>query len=234
MRHSAKLKKYDAKSKQAIITFDTDLNTERLRTMYNGDISEIYADVTFHDPRRFNTKQRALYRALLNDIYAWSGENTDMLHEWFKEEYMIKYFKPISTADNSKSTISDLNQLIEIVIEFMFVWNVPFKKGYELLPTNENYYLYQCIKHRKCAVCGSHSDIHHVDAVGNQKRSTVDHRELKVISICRKHHNEAHNLGNTEFLKRYKLRGIKVDGDTLFKLGIMTKKQIEEIDSNER
>ena len=228
MRYAARLSKL--KGKKALLEFHQEINKERLRTMYQGDISNIEAEVIFHDPNRFSSKQRSLYWALLGDIFKWSGQSIEQLHDWFKQEYAIKYHSLVSLKDISNSTVTEVNELLALIIDFMFEFNVPFKEGYELLPTDESYYLYLCIKRRKCAVCGSHADIHHIDAVGNRKRATVDHSQHRLIALCRKHHNEAHNLGNTEFCKRNKVQGIKVDYQTLVRLGLMTKKQVAEIE----
>lgn len=227
MRYAARLSKL--KGKKALLEFHEEINSERLRTMYSGDIRNIEAEVIFHDPRRFSAQQRRLYWALLGDIYKWSGQSINELHDWFKQEYVVVTHSLVSLKDTSESSVSEINKLLELVISFMFEFNVPFKDGYKLLPTNEAYYLFLCIKHRKCVVCGAHADIHHVDAVGNRKRVIVDHSKLRLIALCRKHHNEAHNLGNTEFCVRHKVQGINVDYETLVNLKMMTKRQVEKL-----
>lgn len=231
MRYSTRLKKLDTSDcKRAILEFDSEVNTERLLTMYEGDISNISAEVIFRDPRSFNARQRRFYYALLGDIYKHYGQAVEQLDEWFKQEYIIKYSDLISLSDDSKTTVSEANQLLAIVVDFIMSNNIPLNGGYSLIDRQEGYYLYSCAKHRKCVVCGSHADIHHIDAVGNRKRSKVDHRELRLIAVCRKHHDEAHRLGNTNFMNKYKVHGIKLDGDALVKLNIMTIKRIGEID----
>lgn len=210
------------------MTFE-DVNVERLKTLF-GASDNVEALIIFRDKRSLSDKQRKLYRALLNNIYMWSGESTDLLHEWFKEEFYLNFGYRISTADASKNSKTDMNELLNLVIDFMFEWNVPFKKGYELLPKNESWYLYQCCKHRKCAVCGKHSDIHHLDAVGSgNNRNRVDHTKKRVISVCRTHHVEAHALGNTAFLAKYKLDGIYLSYEDFNKLGLMSQKLIDEL-----
>ena len=123
-----------------------------------------------------------------------------------------------------------MNKLLEIVIDFMFEFDVPFAKGYELLPKEESWYLYQCCKHRKCAVCGIHSDIHHIDTVGSgNNRNKVDHTKKRVISVCRKHHVEAHTIGDERFLHKYHLNGIYLSYDDFKRLGLMSQKLIDEL-----
>ncbi len=204
------------------------INLDRLRTLF-GSLDNVEAILIFKDKRKLSERQRKFYRALLNDIFNWSGQGTAELHEYFKEEHYFYYGIPISTKNGSVNSKTDMNNLLEIVIDFMFEFDVPFKRGYELLPRNESYYLYMCIKHRKCAICGSHADIHHIDAVGNRKRVNVDHSQLRLIALCRKHHNEAHNLGNTKFCSTHKVQGIKIDYETLVNLGLMTNKQVRNL-----
>lgn len=225
------------KLKDKYLSFESleTINVERLKTLF-GSSNNMEALIVFRDKRSLSDKQRRLYRALLNDIYSWSGEGTDLLHEWFKEIFFMKKGEIISTSNNSKNSKTDMNELLNIVIDFMFEWDVPFKAGYELLPKNDQWYLYQCCKHRKCAICGKHADIHHainLVGMGNNRRS-VNHLESYFIALCREHHNEIHNLGLTEFSTKYhNIKPIKLDDNTLIRLNLMTVKQVREIKGNE-
>ena len=227
MEYIAKLTKLKGKE----LSFESleEINIERLKTVFETS-DNIEGLIIFKDKRALSDKQRKLYRALLNNIYEWSGEPTDFLHEWFKEIYFLDKGEKISTANHSTNSKSDMNELLDIVIDFIFEWNVPLKKGYELLPKNESWYLYRCCKHRKCAVCGKHADIHHFEAIGKQSKKLADHRKHTYVALCRKHHNEIHENTNEEFLNKYKIASIKLNEETLIKLGVMTKKRMIEID----
>lgn len=243
MNYSARLSKLS--NNKGLIEFHQEVNTERLRTMYDGDIRNIQMDVTFPDPRRFTVKQRSLMFALFNDIHEWSMQDigaidTDIpieiigtpetIKDIFYSRYILKYHKDISVRNESTTTVSEMNNLLDIILDFMFEWGVPFSKGHDLLPKNEQFYLYQCLKHRKCAVCGKHADVHHIDTVGaGNNRNKIDHTKKLVIALCREHHNEAHNTGNKEFLESYHLSGIYADYDTFNKLGLMSQKLIDEL-----
>lgn len=210
------------------------INLERLNTLFSDD-EEVEGLITFKDKRALSDRQRKLYRALLNNIYEWSGEPTDFLHEWFKEIYFLEHGATISTANHSTNSKSDMNELLNIVIEFIFEWNVPFKRGYELLPKEDSWYLYQCCKHRKCAICGKKSDIHHEEGLvgmGNN-RGAYNHLDSKFISLCREHHQARHTMTWKEFEELYKVQPIKLDDKTLIKLNLMSVKQVREIKENE-
>lgn len=210
------------------------INLERLKTLY-GTLDNVEALIVFKDKRKLSDRQRAFYRALLNNIFKWCGEGTNELHEFFKEEYFLETGERISTKDNSKNSKSDMNKLLEIVIDFMFEFDVPFAKGYELLPKEDNWYLYQCCKHRKCAICGKKSDIHHEEGLvgmGNN-RGAYNHLDSKFISLCREHHNIRHTMTWKEFEELYKVQPIKLDDKTLIRLNLMSVKQVREIKENE-
>lgn len=210
------------------------INLERLRTLY-GTLDNVEALIVFKDKRKLSDRQRAFYRALLNNIFKWCGEGTDELHEFFKEEYFLETGERISTKDNSENSKSDMNKLLEIVIDFMFEFDVPFAKGYELLPKEDSRYLYQCCKHRKCAICGKKSDIHHEEGLvgmGNN-RGAYNHLDSKFISLCREHHNIRHTMTWKEFEELYKVQPIKLDDKTLIRLNLMSVKQVREIKENE-
>lgn len=215
------------KGVELLVKLDQSINLEHLKTMYNGDLSKIYARIEIVDPRKARPAQRKLFFALCNDIQSWAGAPMkDFLKDFFYTTYAIENDgAEISLADGTNNSVSDANKLLDIVIDFMFEWSVPFKQGYELLPRDENYFLYQCCKHRKCVVCGKHADIHHMNGstVGaGSNRNKIDHTKRYVLPLCRVDHNLIHSQGEDEFCKMNHLpiRGIKLDVETLKKIGV--------------
>lgn len=206
-----------------IVKTDQVVNLEHITTI-NGSTQAVPVDMIIRDPRKINPKQRALFFALLNDIYNWSGEPQDFLKEWFYARYTVRTNgKTISLADTSQNSKTDATVLIDDVVDFIFEFDVPIKTGYELLPRDENQFQYQCIKHRKCLICGRHADINHVDEVGMRRdRTKVDHTQHRLCALCREHHTEWHQIGNTAFCHKYKITnlGIKVDQATLKRIGV--------------
>lgn len=209
---------------QLVIQLEQSVNLERLKTMYDGNLSKILVRIEFIDPRKARPKQRALFFALIGDIWNWSGQPVEELKEYFYIQYAIKTAGGmISLADDTKNTVSDANKLLEIVIDFMFGFRVPFKDGYELLPKGEVYYMYLCCKHRKCAICGRHADIHHLETIGmGGNRTKVDHTKKHVMALCRKHHGEIEQIGARNFGYKYHVpvTGIKLDVETLRKIHV--------------
>lgn len=203
-------------------------NLDHVETV-SGSADEYYTYSELADTRKARPQQRRLFFALLSDIYTWSGMPTDFLKNLFYLQYESYTFgKQISLSDTTESSVSDANQLLDLVIDFMFEWHVPFKEGYKLLPREQEYYLFQCCRHRICTVCGKHADIHHVvgstiGAGGN--RTKVDHTERFVMALCRKHHSEIETIGQVEFSAKYHVPvdGIKLDKETLKRIGLKGK-----------
>ena len=207
-----------------IIEVDKKPNWDNIETV-RGACDQLYMDWEIADTQKARPQQRRLFFALLSDIYTWSGMPTDFLKELFYLQYEEYTFgKPISLSDTTESSVSDANVLLDLVIDFMFTWRVPFKQGYELLPREQEYYQYQCCRHRRCMICGrEHSDINHVDTVGSGRdRNHLDHTQLRVNCLCREHHTEWHKIGPTAFGEKYHIpvTGIKLDEETLRKIGV--------------
>lgn len=63
--------------------FDEMPSLDRLKVLYGGNLSKVVADIEFIDPRRFSIKQRKLFFAILEDIFRWSGNSTEVLKDYF-------------------------------------------------------------------------------------------------------------------------------------------------------
>ncbi|RMW41277.1 putative HNHc nuclease [Lactiplantibacillus pentosus] len=201
-------------------------NLDHVETV-SGSADEYYTYSELADTRKARPQQRRLFFALLSDIYTWSGMPTDFLKNLFYLQYESYTFgKQISLSDTTESSVSDANQLLDLVIDFMFEWHVPFKEGYKLLPREQEYYLFQCCHHRVCMICGNRADIHHVDVIGaGLNRTHVDHTKRHVMALCRVHHSEIEQIGSVAFSAKYHVpvEGIKLDKETLKRIGLKGK-----------
>ena len=201
-------------------------NLDHIETV-SGSADEYYTYSELADTRKARPQQRRLFFALLSDIYTWSGMPTDFLKNLFYLQYeSYTVGKQISLSDTTESSVSDANQLLDLVINFMFEWHVPFKEGYKLLPREQEYYLFQCCRHRVCMICGNRADIHHVDVIGaGLNRTHVDHTKRHVMALCRVHHSEIEQIGSVAFSAKYHVPvdGIKLDKETLKRIGLKGK-----------
>ncbi|WP_353894930.1 putative HNHc nuclease [Pediococcus pentosaceus] len=210
------------RGRDLIIHLDRPLNQDHLETVSGGQ-GEFYVDFEVADPRRARVQQRRLFFALLHDIETYFVVPSEFLKSMFYTQYeFYTAGKSISLSDATESSVNDANTLLDLVIDFMFEWHVPFKKGYELLPKEEDYYLYQCCRHRVCTICSKYADIHHIDVVGRTNRNKVDHTKRHVMALCRVHHNEIESIGAIKFAQKYHVpvTGIKLKIEDLQKLGI--------------
>lgn len=184
-----------------------------------SDSEHVVAEIKFHDNRRITPEQRKKIFALCRDIANKTGhfqkEIVDFMKYMFLEERDEDWF---SLSDCS---VTMAREFITFLIDFCFEFGIPFKDKGIHLTDDINAYLFLCIKHRMCAICGRRADIHHVDTVGiGRDRRKVRHDELRLIALCRNHHTEAHKIGQETFDKKHHVQGILVKPDDLRKFKI--------------
>lgn len=198
------------------------LNIERLKTIFDGYDGERQAEIFIKDPRGFTVEQRAFVFSLMNDIYRYTGQPFDDLKDIFYWQFRFLTGKSISLKNISTNTVDDVSLLADLVLDFIFDGDIPFKDGYEVPPQNIQYFFYKCVTNRTCCICGKkNADIDHFDkALGRRKRKEVDHTEFTFAALCRTHHTEKHQMGITEFKNKYHVIGIKLNQDEIKKLRI--------------
>ena len=180
----------------------------------------MHGEVRIDDGRRISSDQRRKIYALIKDIANHTGHHPEYIKEHMKYEFMEKedrdYFS-LSSVD-----MSTAKYFIDCLLEFCFEWDVPLDTNTVDLAREINNYLYLCLIHRKCAVCGKKADIHHHEnLVGmGMDRAKHNHIDSKYIALCRAHHNECHNIGHKTFEDKYKLKAIKLNERTIKELGI--------------
>ena len=180
----------------------------------------MYGEIRVDDGRRISSDQRKKIYALIKDIADYTGHHPEYLKEHMKYDFMAKEDREYFSLSNIDMTTA--RHFIEHLLEFCFECDIPLHANTVVLAREINNYLYLCLVHRKCAVCGKkHAHIHHVDAVGSgRNRNEVDHTKLRLIALCAEHHQETHTIGWQTFNAKYKVEGIKVNEKTIRKLGI--------------
>lgn len=198
------------------------LNIERLKTIFDGYDGERQAEIFIKDPRGFTVEQRKFFFALLNDIYKETGLSIDEMKDYIYSMFRYATGNNISLSNQSVSTVDDVSYLTNLVLDFIFEHDIPFKDGYEVPPQNIQYFFYKCVMNRTCCICGKkNADIDHFDkALGRRKRREVDHTEFTFAALCRTHHTEKHQMGITEFKNKYHVIGIKLNQEEIKKLRI--------------
>lgn len=205
-----------------VLELKEELNIERLKTIFNGYDGERQAELFIKDPRGFTPQQRRFVFALMQDIYIYTGEPLESLKDVFYWQFRYFTGKDISLSNESESSVDEVSTLSELILDFIFENDIPFREGYEIPPQNTQYYFYKCVTTRTCCICGKkNADIDHFDkALGRRKRSEVDHTEFNFAALCRTHHQEKHQIGIAAFKNKHHVIGIKLNQDEIKKLRI--------------
>lgn len=174
---------------------------------------EVECDVIISDPYKITDKQRRKVFAMVRDIFNHYGQPMDYLRYMFQKQLeFLKAYKPISLSNCSRR---QAGELIELILDFIFTNNVPMNKATSDLMSNDKYFLYKSTINRTCVICGSpNSDLAHYKAVGRgRNRNKINHYGNKVLALCRKHHNQQHDMGMSSFNKLHHLENAWVDVD---------------------
>src|SRR5699024_2768454 len=147
-----KIKKYKINDNGGydVLVENVRLSSEIILMLENG--FPVEADVTVVDGRRISVKQRKKVFALLNDIYAYTGQPIESLREMFQFYLeMMKGYDPISLSDCS---VTVARELIEVIIMWVFQQNIPLNYKTSDLMKEDKAFLYMTVLKRKCAICG--------------------------------------------------------------------------------
>ena len=211
------------------VRIDEQANINRISTLSNGAVPTVEIDV--RDARQITPSQRKFIFATCRDIDDWTGFERGYMRMFFKDFFEQYYgFENFSLSDCSEE---DATVFINLILDFVFKHHVPMPKGLQLnlIPANEQHYFYLCLKNRICCITGKpNAEIAHYNAVGNRKRRTLDHRKLLLMSLSHEKHMEQHRIGVKEFLNKYHVKPIYLDENTIVDLGLMSRKQINELD----
>lgn len=205
-----------------VLELKEELNIERLKTIFNGFDGERQAELFIKDPRGFTVEQRRFVFALMQDIYIYTGEPLESLKDVFYWQFRYFTGKNISLSNESENSVDEIATLAELILDFIFENDIPFREGYEIPPQNVEYYFYKCVMTRTCCICGKRgADIDHFNkSLGRRKRKSVDHSEYDFAALCRTHHSEKHQIGLEEFKRKHRVIGIKLSENEIKKLRI--------------
>ena len=167
------------------------------------------AEMRFDDGRSISIEQRKMAYATIKDISDHTGYLPEEQKEWLKYLYVAQTGGEYISLSNC--SMDEAREFINVILEYAIENGVQLSEEAVNRTADIGKYLYFCIKHRKCAVCGASGEIHHEDAIGmGNDRKTVDDSKHKKICLCRKHHTIAHQMGVERFRENYKVYGIVV------------------------
>lgn len=167
------------------------------------------AEIRFDDGRHISAEQRKKVYATIRDIADYTGYLPEEQKEWLKYLHISKTGSDYFSL--SDCTMDTAREFINTILEYALENGVPLSEEAINRADDIGRYLYFCLMHKKCAICGKNGEIHHVDAIGmGNDRKTVDDSDYSKICLCRTHHTIAHQRGMAEFEKMYKVYGIVV------------------------
>lgn len=188
----------------SVVATGVELETSHTELIDNG--YTVNADVTVPDNKLLTNDQRKKIFALCRDIELYWGEPVEALRQRFQTELEIMNgYDRISLRDCTKRIASEL---IELIVAFMFHHQVPMRVETSELLQGEKAMLYWATVNRNCVICGSPgSDLAHYETVGRgMNRKTMNHYGKHVLALCRKHHNQQHDIGVKSFDDLYHLQ----------------------------
>lgn len=161
------------------------------------------------DGRFISPAQRRKIYATLRDISNYTGYTVEAAKQIMKVEHMLR------TGDSeyfslSTCSMTTAREYINTLMEFALQEGIMLTESGLQRTDDVDYYLIQCIRYRKCCICGRTAEIHHVDAIGmGSDRKTVDDSEKEITALCRLHHTIAHQKGWPRMMEQYHIYGIE-------------------------
>lgn len=181
------------------------------------------------DGRSISPDQRKKAYALMNEIAEWMGDLPEYVKRLMKMEFMINRMQALQKQMFSLSDcdVTTAREFITYLIDFIIAHDVPTQKPLYELCDDIDKYVYACLIHKKCAVCGAAGELHHVEAIGmGRDRDGVYQIGMPVISLCRIHHSESHTIGQQAFMKKYWLQPVELTKE-IGKKYKLTKRNLE-------
>ena len=168
---------------------------------------KVESELRLDDPRYISSRQRKAIYATINDISEWYGDVPEYMKEILKAYFITEYDLNYFSLGNCSVTTA--RKFLDYLIEFALKHDISLSESGLERTDNIDRYLWICLKHRKCAICGAKADLHHVQAIGaGRNRKTVDDSKNLKMALCRAHHTEAHTIGVDSFNAKYKVKGI--------------------------
>lgn len=156
------------------------------------------------DGRTITPEQRRKAYALMNEIADWMGEVPEYVKRLMKLEFIANRLQALKKQIFSLSDcdVTTAKEFISYLIDFIIAHDVPSKTPLRELCEDVGRYVYACLMHKKCAICGKKADLHHWDAIGmGRDRETVFQIDMLVLPLCWEHHTIAHTKGKEWLVK---------------------------------
>lgn len=182
-------------------------------TLCKREYKECYIELI--DSRTLSDKQRRTCYALIAAIADYSGNSKDEIKELTKLNFVLQEAEKGAERlfSLSNAPVSLVAAYERFLVHFVLDNDIPTK--FSLLDFVDDVpdYVYACLIHKKCAICGKPAELHHQDRVGmGRDRSQINHIGMRAQPLCRVHHREVDDIGQISFNEKYHLcDGIPID-----------------------
>ena len=127
--------------------------------------------VEIPDGRHLTQQQRKMARALVGYIGDYCGYLTarekDQLHQTLKRQFAATTDGEVPEDFSLATTdVTTGRRYIDYLVAQCIEDNIPTREPLTEYAQDIAGYVYRCLMHRRCAVCGKRADLHHVDRVG--------------------------------------------------------------------
>ncbi|KRN13441.1 hypothetical protein IV37_GL000162 [Fructilactobacillus fructivorans] len=217
---------------QLVLDVNEQLDMEKIKRFSDGHQPIVEIDIA--DGRHITPDQRKKIFGLIGDFSEYTGFLKPESEAFLKYEF-IETMKEPQYFSMANCSVTLAKQFIDFIIGYFIDEDVPFKtKCFDEIQGNYGL-VRKCVLHRDCIVCGKPgADIDHFKAVGmGRNRYKIDQRGMYVWSLCRKHHQERHQIGITDFAKKYQIKPIKLDDELIRQLGLTSNKRLDEQEKND-
>ena len=173
---------------------------------------EVHVDIP--DGRTITPEQRRKAYALMGEIAAWAGIDADEVKMTTKHDFVQRHLDGLHRELFSLSTcdVTTARNYITYLIDFVLEFDVPLKMPLLEVCDDVSKAVYACLMHKRCVICGKHTELHHVDRVGmGNNRREICHIGMRALPLCREHHNEAHQHGDAALMDKYHLEPVVID-----------------------
>lgn len=169
------------------------------------------ATIILQDGRSITAAQRRKVFAILNDISKWNYDDVDTNHWHLKWQHIAEKGGDFFSLANC--TVTQARLYISFLLDFCLANDIKMSEPILNRTDDINAALYSALMRKKCIVCGKYGELHHAeDRVGaGRNRNVIVHMGMRVMCLCREHHNEAHNIGQASFNYKYHIYGIAAD-----------------------
>ena len=165
-------------------------------------------EIRLEDNRKISYEQRKKAYACIADISKYTGYQPEQAKELMKYLYIIRTGGEYFSLSNC--SMETAKEFINVLLDYIIENGIQMDESGVDRSEDIDHYLWKCLRERKCCVCGRKAEIHHSKAIGRGfNRKHFDDSNLMKMALCRNHHTESHTIGQKEFMKKYKVYGIK-------------------------